>query len=250
MSSSGLAMNTGTLHSNYEGVTCVIAGSYGLSGQFYFHAKYSNDTTEQYSGKLVKADDNSEDLRCYGCTSGYAWFGYGRSSSGEYDLMMHKLSGYELAAAKEALLQSDSQSLECAIGSIGDEIQLDGTSFDSDKERVTQETRGQGGFVVSPAAHPRQFVDAPLCVVWNRPEGSTGSSDWIGICHSGTSTLVTDDSWFNAWDSRLEHGMVFWRSLVPRSPGLFDIVYFANSEAVARHPVEFVSRETMGVLHQ
>ena len=256
MSSSGLASQAGTLHSNYDGVTCVISGTYSQGGEFHFSATYSNDTAEQYAGKLISKDG---DIRCYGaCSSGYAWFGYGRTSSGEYDMILRRLEGPELEAAKEALLQSGGegdrgQPLEVAMRGIGRELRFEDTSFDADKRcdiASLREGRSKEGeeapatFVLYPLAHSRQFAGAPLSVVWNRPPGATGEGDWIGVCEGGTTHLVTNDSWFRAWDARCQHGMVFWKELCPRSdrPGRYDIVYFTadNNEEVARQPLQFV----------
>jgi hypothetical protein len=162
-------------------------------------------------------------------------------------MLMRKLSGNDLATAKQALLQGDNQApLEVVMQEIGTVLTFDGTNFDRYKENAVNAACEQGGFVVYPVANSRQFTNSPLSVYWNRPEGNISSGDdWIGLCWRGTNDLVTGDSYFGAWDMREEHGMVFWTSHCPTNPGQCDIVYYANNEDISRHPVEFVSKESM-----
>ena len=94
-----MVWGAGTLHNNYDNVTCVWQGSYDYTLKFRIDARYSNDTHEEYEGSI--------DLEAGTMTGTYIWYGYGRQSSGKFEALLRKTN------QSIALVEDDQSILAC-----------------------------------------------------------------------------------------------------------------------------------------
>lgn len=238
----GCVWNQGTLHNNYDGVTCVWQGDYDRdTGAFSFLAQYSNKTHERYAGVLT-----CEGNLTFMIQAKYAWWGYGRQSYGSFDAVMLRLDAAgqaQAVAALEDMLEKGEDRLH-ALSGLGAPVSWD--SIDGGLKAKYLEKRSAAmkltGFVGYPATSTKWPVGKTLPVHFQRPNGVNHEKDWIGLAAKGSDTCwdEADDAWFRVWDNRVEHGVVFYPDLLPPKPGQYEVIYVSSKKVVARHPIEFV----------
>lgn len=195
ISSSGCVWSAGSMHANYDGVTCVWQGTYSpATGQFHYTARYSNDTREEYAGSLDKDG--------FIVKAKYAWWGYGRQSYGSLDAVLQRLS----AAEEEQAMQALQQMLEKGedrlhnLQSIGKPLSWDALESIRDEHLAARrsQTEASATFVGLPAAGTAIKTGQAFAVHFKRPAGANASSkkEWIGLCRKGENNAWTRDAWF------------------------------------------------------
>jgi hypothetical protein len=239
--STGCAWNAGTIHNNYDGVTCVWQGEYRESdGSFFFDSLYSNQTHEQYSGRFERYTGNDGYLYCRGFNCKYAWFGYGRESYGMLDMYMCKLSGDEVKDVKNAMQslavgETNAIPMEAVMQNIGPTISWNDFHQVVDKCPKLQVTEG---FCSVPPYNSTVCLQTQIAVHLELPLDLNTSQDlFVSIVPEGS--VVPDQSnIFKATPSIITRGYVFPKDKVPKMPGRYEIALFHKGNVkVAGHPI-------------
>jgi hypothetical protein len=238
--STGCAWNSGTIHNNYDGVTCVWQGEYRESdGSFFFTSVYSNQTQEQYSGRFETYVGKNDCLYCRGLNSKYAWFGYGRESYGMLDMYMQKLSEDEIKAVKNAMQrlalgENDAVPMEAVMQNIGPEVSW--SSFHDVVDKCPK-LEAINGFCSVPPYDSTVCLHSPIAVQLTLPQGLTPSDKLILSIIPEGSTGPDENNFFSVNQYIVARGYVFPKHKVPNVPGSYEMVLFHKGTKVAVHPI-------------
>lgn len=239
--SSGCAWTAGSIHDNYDGVTCIWQGVYSSNGSFHFTSLYSNDTKEEYSGRFEKCSGDDGRLYARGKFSKYAWFGYGRESYGMLDMFMYKLSSEEAKEVKKdmqslALGDSSAVSLEAIMQHIGPNLSW--SEFHHSADSFPYPSLDERGFCLTPDYNATVNLGAPIAVQFQLRDGYTSEDNCvISIIHKG-SEKPNYDTFFYANQYTVPRGCVFPINVVPTVPGYYEVALFnASGQKIAYNPI-------------
>jgi len=242
--STGCAWNAGTIHNNYDGVTCVWQGEYrDNDGSFFFTSVYSNQTHEEYSGRFESYAGKEGYLYCRGLNSKYAWFGYGRESYGMLDMYMCKLSNDEVKDVKNsmqrwAMGEKDAIPMEAVMQNIGPSIEWNDFHQIVDQCPKLEVTEG---FCSVPPYNSTVCLQTPIAIHLELPPDLNSSKDlFVSIVPEG-SVVPDETNMFKATAAVIARGYVFPKHKVPKVSGRYEIALFQNRNTkVAGHTISVI----------